>query len=220
MKKRSYNQYCSLARGLDIVGERWTLLLIRELLIGPRRFKDLLEGLEGIGTNLLAARLKEMESSNVIERTTLPPPSGSTVYQLTELGRELEPAVLSLVKWGFHFLDKKKPGELSRPEWDLVAMKAAFRPEKAKNLTESFEMDLDGVLFHIDVKKGTIGINLGAAVKPKAHIVTTGKVLAALGQGRLTFEEANQSGKLRVAGSVSAAKRMFRLFSMNKNIVS
>ena len=87
MSKRSYNQYCAVARALDIVGERWTLLIVRELLTGPKRFKDLLEGLPGIGTNLLTGRLKDLEGYGVVHRVTLPPPAASKVYELTELGR-------------------------------------------------------------------------------------------------------------------------------------
>src|SRR6266566_8503741 len=86
---RSYDQYCAVARGLDVIGDRWTLLLVRALLLGPIRYKDLLSGLPGIGTNLLADRLKELESAGLIERTVLPPPAGSTVYQLTEAGQAL-----------------------------------------------------------------------------------------------------------------------------------
>src|SRR5712691_3728539 len=98
--RRSYNQYCALARALDVVGERWTLLLVRELLLGPRRYKDLLDGLPGIGTNLLADRLKHLEDAGMIRRVVLPPPAGSAVYELTELGRRLEPAVFELGRWG------------------------------------------------------------------------------------------------------------------------
>src|SRR5262252_5679614 len=90
---RSYNQYCAVARGLDVIGERWTLLIIRDLLVGPKRYKDLLDGLPGIGTNLLAARLRELEKKGIVRRTVLPPPAASTVYELTETGQALEPAM-------------------------------------------------------------------------------------------------------------------------------
>src|SRR5918911_5133129 len=90
---RSYRQHCAVARGLDLVGERWTLLIVRDLLLGPKRYTDLLEGLPGIGTNLLALRLREMEQAALVERAVLPPPAGSSVYQLTEAGRALEPVM-------------------------------------------------------------------------------------------------------------------------------
>ncbi len=100
MSKRSYDQHCTVAHALDVVGERWTLLLVRELLTGPKRFKDLLWGLPGIGTNLLAARLKALEEHGVVRRGTLPPPAGSGIYELTGLGRSLEPVVVALSRWG------------------------------------------------------------------------------------------------------------------------
>src|SRR6188508_1089348 len=99
-QRRLYGQRCGVARALDIVGERWTLLLVRELMIGPRRFKDILGGLPGIGTNLLTDRLKDLEQAGVVARRVLPPPAGSTVYELTELGRGLEPVVFALGWWG------------------------------------------------------------------------------------------------------------------------
>src|SRR5947209_5516620 len=93
---RSYHQWCGMARGLDVIGERWTLLLIRDLLLGPKRFKDLFQGLPGIGTNLLAARLKELERKGIVRRTVLPAPAGSTVYELTELGESLRPVLYAI----------------------------------------------------------------------------------------------------------------------------
>src|SRR5947209_6790027 len=117
MSKRSYNQYCAVARALDVIGERWTLLIVRELLTGPKRFKDLLEGLCGIGTNLLAARLKDLEGQGVVWRTSLPPPAGSKVYELTELGRSLEPVVVALSRWGLKLLDAPSEEEDLKAAW-------------------------------------------------------------------------------------------------------
>ena len=97
--KRSYGQYCAVARALDLIGERWTLLLVRELLLGPRRYTDLLRGLPGIGTNLLADRLRELESAGLVARRTLPPPASSSVYELTPLGEGLRATVLELGRW-------------------------------------------------------------------------------------------------------------------------
>src|SRR5919202_4903626 len=100
----SYRQYCAVARGLDLVGERWTLLIVRDLLTGPKRYTDLLAGLPGIGTNLLATRLRELEQHGLVARRVLPPPAGSTVYELTDVGQTLEPVVLALGRWGRRLL--------------------------------------------------------------------------------------------------------------------
>src|SRR2546421_2548446 len=102
--KRTYKQFCPLARSLDILGERWTLLIVRNLLVGPKRYKDLLDGLPGIGTNLLAARLRELEAADIIERRVLPPPAGSAVYQLTVTGEALQPVLIAIGRWGGRFL--------------------------------------------------------------------------------------------------------------------
>ena len=134
MSKRSYNQYCAVARALDIVGERWTLLVVRELLTGPKRFKDLLEGLPGIGTNLLAARLKDLEGYGVVHRTTLPPPAGSKVYELTELGSSLELVVAALGRWGLEFLGAPDQEDDVRPVWAVVAVRSAVKQEAARGL--------------------------------------------------------------------------------------
>src|SRR3712207_5891120 len=137
MSKRSYNQYCAVARSLDIVGERWTLLVVRELLTGPKRFKDLLEGLPGIGTNLLTARLKDLEGYGVVHRVTLPPPAASKVYELTELGRLLEPVIAALGRWGLEFLGAPDQEVDLRPAWAVVALRCALKDRKSTRLNSS-----------------------------------------------------------------------------------
>ena len=107
--KRSYGQWCGIARALDIVGERWSLLIVRNLLVGPKRYRDLLDGLPGIGTNLLARRLRDLEGYGVVERAKLPAPASATVYQLTRKGLELEPVVLALGSWGWEYLGEPQP---------------------------------------------------------------------------------------------------------------
>ena len=111
MSKQGYQQYCSLATSLDLVGDRWTLLIVFELLMGQQRYSDLLDHLPGIGTNLLAARLKRLRETGIVEKETLPPPAASTVYQLTEVGEGLRQTVISLAIWGMQFMEPPKPGE-------------------------------------------------------------------------------------------------------------
>src|SRR4028118_1448354 len=144
MSKRSYDQHCTVAHALDVVGERWTLLLVRELLSGPKRFKDLLWGLPGIGTNLLAARLKSLAGHGVVRRTTLPPPAGSDVYELTELGRALESVVLSLSRWGARLVQEEpRDGDDVRPAWAAMALRSLFEPEAGWSL-ERYEVRIGG----------------------------------------------------------------------------
>src|ERR1700690_1771860 len=108
--KRKYGQYCGVARALDVVGERWTLLVVRNLLLGPRRYSDLLRELPGMTTNLLAKRLDEMEAASLVERRALPPPAAATVYALTETGAALEPVVMELGRFGGRYMDQPRRG--------------------------------------------------------------------------------------------------------------
>ena len=138
MARRGYQQYCGLARALDVLGERWTLLLVRNLLLGPQRFTDLLEGLPGIGTNLLANRLRELKSAGLVARRELPPPAGSVVYELTPRGRDLEPTVLALSRWGAVSLGRPRRGETYRPAWLLLSLRALFQPDAANGVREVY----------------------------------------------------------------------------------
>src|SRR4051812_7250861 len=115
MERRTYGQYCALARALDLVGGRGTLLVVRDLIMGPKRFTDLLEGLPGIGRNLLVARLRHLEAEGIVRRATLAPPAASRVYELTDEGRDLAVALGPLTRWGARRLGQQREGELFRP---------------------------------------------------------------------------------------------------------
>src|ERR1041385_5643147 len=143
MTSRSYDQFCGVARALDLVGERWALLLVRDLLLSPKRFTDLRRGLPGIGTNVLAARLKELERAGVIARRTLPPPAASIVYELTEYGRALEGPLLALGRWGAVSMGRREDRQALRSEWLAVALKAFFRPEAAADLRATVALRFD-----------------------------------------------------------------------------
>src|ERR671933_2557575 len=126
MTSRSYDQFCGVARALDLVGERCALLIVRDLILGPKRFTDLRRGLPGIGTNVLAARLKELERAGVVRRRTLPPPAASAVYELTDYGRELEEILLAFGRWGARTMGQRDPRYALRSEWLALALKAFF----------------------------------------------------------------------------------------------
>lgn len=123
---RSYGHFCGVAKALDALGDRWTLLIVRDLLLGPRRYTDLHVGLPGITTNLLAKRLREMQDRGLLEKRVEPPPSASTVYALTELGRELEPVVLALGRWGARYLEDPRD-DVTRPRWAMVSLMRRYR---------------------------------------------------------------------------------------------
>ena len=203
-EKRSYGQYCTVARALDVVGERWTLLLVRELSTGPKRFKDLLGGLPGIGTNLLTNRLKALEADGVVRRATLPPPAGSNVYELTELGRSLEPVIVGLSRWGAKLLDAPREEEDLRAGWAAVAMWSVIGPGTAGGRPGAYEFRIDGEAFHVRVRDGEEGERVearqGPAPDPDLVVVGDAESFLAVASGRLSPEEAVRSGVLRTEG--------------------
>ena len=178
------------------------MLLVRELLTGPKRFKDLLEGLPGIGTNLLAARLKALEGEGIVGRATLPPPAGSNVYELTELGRSLEPVIMALSRWGAGLLGVPREGDDMRPGWAAVALRSAVGPG-AGGPSGTYEFRIDGEVFHLRVGDGEaeeVEVRQGPA--PAADLVVVGdtETFLAVVSGRSSPEEAVESGALRVEG--------------------
>lgn len=216
MRRREYRQYCASARALDVVGERWTLLLVRELLTGPKRNKDLLANLPGIGTNLLAARLRKLEADGLVERTTLPPPAGSTVYQLTELGAKLEPVVMALARWGQHLLGDPQEQDEVRPSWVILGMKSVFRPDRAAGLRETYEFRIEGDVFWIGVADGTASAAQGHAHDPNLIVEADLDAFLDVHAGRLSAREVLQSGAARLlAGEVEALERCLYVFGIS-----
>jgi DNA-binding HxlR family transcriptional regulator len=159
---RSYGQFCGLARALDLVGERWAFLVVRELALGPKRFKDLADGLPGVSTNILASRLRQLERNGIVERRVLPPPAASSVYELTEYGRDLEPAMLALGRWGARSLGPRGERVL-RSHWLALALKGMFRPEAADGRARTYEIRLSDGSFVARVRKRAVDVTAGAA---------------------------------------------------------
>jgi DNA-binding HxlR family transcriptional regulator/putative sterol carrier protein len=214
VSRRSYRQYCAMARALDVLGERWTLLIVRELLTGPKRFKDLLDGLPGIGTNLLAGRLKELEGEGLLRRTTLPPPAGSAVYELTGRGRDLEPVLMGLARWGVDLLGQPRPGEAFKPAWAVQAMKATFRPEAARWVREIYEFRVGEDVFHVRVDDGVSEPKYGPAWEPDLILRTDPDTFLALVSGRIEASDAIEAGRLEVEGDAEALARAGEIFGL------
>jgi DNA-binding HxlR family transcriptional regulator len=171
MSRRRYKQNCALALANDVVGERWTLLLIRDLLIFPRRFKDLLASLKGMGTNLLASRLKDLEAQDIVERRQ--GEGGSMVYALTPRGRALEPAVLELIRWGFRHGPAHEEGDHHRDDWDLLALKALFQEGLAGGLSVCAQFDGGDSPGWVRIADRGIKIGLGSEDKADIRIAGT-----------------------------------------------
>ncbi|HET9986414.1 MAG TPA: helix-turn-helix domain-containing protein [Longimicrobiales bacterium] len=215
MTKRSYGQFCGVARALDSVGERWTLLLVREVLSGPRRFKELLDALPGIGPNLLSARLKGMTEEGVLKRVALPG-AGGVGYELTEVGRELEPAVLALARWGARRLraaPEEAAGEV-RPDWAILLLRARFQPERAEGVSEVYQVEAGDSAYHLYVREGRLEVAPGKAPVAAVVLATDPGTLAELAAGRRGLEAAASAGALEVRGSPFAAARFARVFGL------
>lgn len=205
---RSYNQFCALARTLDVLGERWTLLLIRELLLGPRRFTDLLSGLPGIAPNLLSDRLRALETHGVISRATLPPPAGARVYELTERGRRLQPALLELARWGMDPIQPPRAHEHRQPGWYAIALQAAFRPDLARDLEESYAFVVDDVAFHLEVADRRAHARYGTPPAPAFVLRTSLANFLAIATGT------RPPRRSELHGSAGAFRRFARLFPL------
>jgi DNA-binding HxlR family transcriptional regulator len=212
--KRSYGEACRFAYALDVVGERWSLLVVRELLLGPKRFTDLRAGLPHASSNILSERLRDLEHGGVVQRRKLPPPAASTVYELTEWGRELEPVVTKLGAWGARSPIAPDSREIG-PDSIVLALRSLFDPKPAGELDASYELRIGEESFHVEVTGGELDLGRGGAADPAATIaVADAPALAAILAGQLPLDRAIASGAVQVDGSKQAAKRFLRLFPM------
>jgi DNA-binding HxlR family transcriptional regulator len=208
--KRSYDQFCGLATALDLLGERWTLLILRDLVLGPLRYTDLLDALPGIGTNLLAARLRELEALGLVRKRELPPPAASTVYELTEEGRELEPAMEALGRFGARYLEMPESLDDFTPRRLLGGLAMAFTPERAGPLEgRCYELRVGGLPFRLWFEDGRAHVRQEQAVRPDAVIEADIETLVGAAAKQLTFAEAVAGGGFAVEGDRKAARALF-----------
>jgi DNA-binding HxlR family transcriptional regulator len=212
MNAKSYHQFCGLAYALDRVGERWTLLIIRELIAGPRRFTDLMEGLPGISTNLLSERLKNLEQEGLLARRVLPPPAASTVYELTPLARALEPSLIELGKWGSQFVPAAADDEtLLNVGSYALTLKTFFHPELAQGLDETYELRIDDEVMQVRVADGRLRVQQGMGLPADQVIETDIATYLGLLTGRIQPDEAVARGLARVTGDPDALCRFVRI---------
>ena len=210
-----YGQSCAIARGLEAVGGRWTLLIVRELLIGPRRFTDLEANLPGIPSSLLGDRLRDLEAEGLLRKRRLPPPAASTVYELTDPGRALEEVVLAIVRWGTLFGRDVAAEDASRPEWQLYALKGVFRPEAAGRTTRTFELHFGEHMVAAEVRRGRLRLSLGPAVEPDLVVKTEFRTFMELVAGHLALVDARRRGLITLEGGTGGdPELLFELFSV------
>ncbi|HEV2813226.1 MAG TPA: winged helix-turn-helix transcriptional regulator [Solirubrobacteraceae bacterium] len=216
MREHRYQQFCGLARALDVAGDRWTLLIVRELVPGPRRFTDLIDGLPGISRALLTERLRELEGEGVVARQELSPPAARQVYTLTDEGRDLAEAMSGLIAWGARRLGEREPVESFRARWMTVGMAALADREAARGVSETYQYVVGGSAFHFTVDDGAVRIDDGRAPDPAVTLTTDEDTWADIVSGRITASAAVATGALRVEGDRQAAKRLGRIFGRDR----
>jgi len=213
MKKR-YDQYCPVCHALGLVGERWSLLVVRELLKGPKRYTDLLEGLPGVGTNILAARLRELEAGGVVRKRKLPPPAASTVYELTEYGQELEEPLYALARWGARSLPPPAQNEDFYPDWGLNAFAALLDPEAAHGLTETYVVRVADDTYTVQLADRQVHVEVGASEEADLDFATDRETFFALASGQLDPRAALAEGLVTIeSGKPAGLERFFSVFN-------
>ncbi len=206
---RRYHQYCPVARALDVAGERWTLLVARELLLGPRRFTDLAEGLPGIGSSVLATRLRELEQHGLVAKRTLPPPAASVVYELTDQARGLARVLAALADWGMNLLGQPANEDTVEPRWLVLALAVTTRPPES--LPEStYELRVDNQAFQIRSNHDRLQVAEGSASSASATITMTTDTLGAIASGDLDITSARADRLVAFDGDVAAARQLLK----------
>ena len=199
---KRYGEACAIARALDIVGERWSLLLVRELTLGPRRYRDLAAGLPGIPSNVLAARLKDLQAAGVITRRTLPAPTDVTVYELTEAGHALQPALKELLDWGRRYGPEPSEDDVGQPAWGLLG--AAGRPA-ALPAGQTCELRVGPEVFYLSSDAGALTVRRGPAADGDSVVTMATGTLFSLLTGQTTVTDAVRQST--VDGDTGIARR-------------
>jgi DNA-binding HxlR family transcriptional regulator len=213
-KPRRYDQYCPVCHALELVGERWALVIVRELLKGPKRYTDLLEGMAGVGTNVLASRLRELEANGIVEKRKLPPPAASTVYELTDYGRELEEPLYALARWGARSLPPPDKGRDFYPDWGLNAFAALLDPDAARGLTETYVVRVGDDVYTVRLEDSTVHVETGATEDADLDFTATQETFFSLASGELDPRGAAASGDVTIGvGKPADLERFFSVFS-------
>jgi DNA-binding HxlR family transcriptional regulator/putative sterol carrier protein len=210
--KRSYQDGCAMAHALDLIGERWALLVIRELILGPKRFTDLRAGLPGISPNVLTQRLEELERTAILRRRKLPSPAAAWVYELTDWGVQLEPAIMALGRWAARSPFLPQAG--LNADSLILSFRTMFDPRAAEGFNASIELRIGENRFHAKVTHGQMELIRGRADQADVVIEGDSDALASVVYGGRKFSDALRTGDLRVEGDKSIAKRFLTLFPL------
>lgn len=211
--KRTYEDGCATAHALDLIGERWALLVVRELILGPKRFTDLRAGLPSISPNVLSQRLEELEQAGIVHRRKLPPPAAAWVYELTPWGLELEKVIMSLGRWGARSPSLMQGYPLSVDAL-VLSFRTMFSTEAAGDFTATIELRIGEDRFQAEIANGEMDLNRGAATKPDAILEASPEALIGVVYAGRKFGEAVKAGEIKVDGDKSVAKRFTTLFPL------
>ncbi|AHH17894.1 putative transcriptional regulator [Nocardia nova SH22a] len=221
--RRTYDQYCGLAHALDVIGERWTLLIVRELMSGPKRYSDLAEGLAGIGTSLLATRLRQLEAEGVLRRRLLEPPTVHVAYELTGIGRELGRAIVPLALWGArHFIDAPRSADESfRAEWWLVFVADSLNLRQSPARSAVYEFHVDDSVARLRIRDAHADVLSGPADPPADAVLRSDSatVAAIIGQ-RTTIADAVTAGSIQAEGDSGAVTYLLELLETQLRTLS
>lgn len=216
MTQIHYPQFCALARAAEIVGERWTLLIVRELLLGPKRFGDLVERLSGVSPTVLTGRLNSLIEDGVVHRATLPAPFNAQTYELTPVGLALKPAIRELIRWGGHFLFPPRPDDTFEPDWVLLGLDAVARQTPTPARRIGLRVKQGGKSASFLVQGGKQGTTLSRADGPaSATVEARFDTLLRILSTRLPLDQAIAEKLARVDGSLAAARSLPRFFDLS-----
>ena len=208
---RTYGDGCGIAHALDLVGERWALLVVRELLLGPKRFTDLRDGLPKSSPNVLAQRLRDLEQASIVQRRKLPPPAGSWIYELTDWGRELKPIVISLGAWAVRSPSFPRGAPVGSDSV-ILALNTFFDADAAGDLDARYELRMGENAFDVRVADRRIVVDRGAADDPDAIIETDTATFSALIWDGRDLADALRAGEIAIEGDRDAVTRFLGLF--------
>lgn len=211
--KRSYDDGCANAHALDLIGERWALLVLRELMLGPKRFTDIRSGLPGISPNVLTQRLEELEEASLVVRRKLPPPASVWVYDLTEWGKGLEPVMQAIGRWAARS-PHMRPGLPMSVSSVVLSLRTMFSSAASKGLKGTIELRFGEQRFTATLKDGRMDLVAGAVPAPDAAVEADPDALAAVVYGGRKLTEAMAAGDVRVEGDKALVKRFVTFFPL------
>ena len=217
MSGTRYAQFCALARAAEILGERWTLLIIRELLLGQKRFSDLSDRLSGVSPTVLTARLNALIEHGVVQRVTLPPPFNAPVYELTPVGHSIRPAIRELIRWGGHFIFPMRPDDEFEPDWGLLALDASARRTPTPAYKIVLRIRHKSKIASFLIEGGEAGTAITRSDGPaSATIETTFDTLLPIISSKLPLEQAIAKKLATVEGSLKVARMLPRFFDRSE----